>query len=166
MTRKIKAIVAMDEGRVIGIKNALPWNIPEDMERFKKLTLGHAVLMGRHTYESLPPRFRPLPKRKNIVVTRVLPPGATGEDLEIWSSLEDALQAFRDGRLRTPTEDLWIVGGAQIYEQSQPLWDELYLTLVKGKHDGDAYFPAFEAEMKPIEKIERQGFSFLHYVRQ
>ncbi len=136
------AIVAMDEGRVIGKDGALPWHLPEDLAHFKAKTSGHFVLMGRKTWDSLPAKFRPLPGRVNIVMSRnpaalALPQGTHGV-----SSLEEALDIVK--RLGTPEQNLWCIGGAELYASALPLCDELHLTLVRGHHEGDARFPLFE----------------------
>lgn len=164
MTLKIIAIAAMDEGRVIGLKNKLPWRIPEDMQRFSELTSGHAVLMGRKTYESLPSKFRPLPNRKNIVISRsssaVVAPG-----VDIWESSLGCIEACRKGELLLPSDMLWIIGGGQIYKDTLPFWDELYLTVVHSKHEGDVFFPQFEDKFRLVEDQIKEGYSFLRYCR-
>ena len=141
-TRKIAAIVAMDEGRVIGKQGALPWHLPEDLAHFKALTSGHIVVMGRKTWDSLPPKFRPLPGRLNIVVSRnpaalELPVGTHAA-----SSIEDALDIAE--KVATADQITWIIGGAEVYSAALPFCDELHLTLVNGIHEGDARLPRFE----------------------
>lgn len=167
---RISAIAAMDEGRVIGRENQLPWHIKEDMHRFKKLTSGHAVLMGRKTFESLPPSYKPLPHRKNIVVSRDAELresiSESYADVEVWGSVVECIKAYQTGRSTLPTNLLWIIGGEQIYRETLKFWDELYLTLVHSKHEGDAFFPEFESAFELKESEEHVGFSFKHYIRK
>ncbi len=166
MSLKVKAIVAMDQGRAIGLNNDLLWHIPEDMKRFKELTSGHAVLMGRKTYESLPEKFRPLPNRTNIVCTR----DVSGWQKEAGVHLTNAPVAYlrnaKAGLGEFDTDTLWVIGGSEIYKQTLPLWDELFLTLVHKKHEADAFFPEFESEFELVSEEAHDGFSFLHYLRK
>jgi len=164
--KKICAIAAMDEGRVIGYRGGLPWKIPEDMKRFKDLTMGHAVLMGRRTYESLPSFAQPLPGRINIVLTSKPKELDAPERVLRYSSIEEALDAFQSDKLGSAVDLLWIIGGAEVYAQSVNLWDEIYLTLVHGKHEVDAYFPSFEEAFKLSEKEIKDDVTFLHYCRE
>ncbi len=159
------AIVAMDEGRVIGRENRLPWHLPEDLQRFSELTRGETVLMGRRTYESLPERFRPLPQRKNIVVTRSSTP-VYPQGVEVCADPLALIEDAKAGRYEVQGTHLWIIGGAAIYEVTKPLWDEVYLTLVRGHHQGDAFLPPFEENFEVISREERADFSYLHYRRK
>ncbi|MEK7612973.1 MAG: dihydrofolate reductase [Patescibacteria group bacterium] len=139
----VNAIVAMGENRLIGRKNGLVWHIPDDLKRFKTLTLGHPVIMGRKTFESILTILgKPLPGRTNIVVTRS--PDATSrrnlDNVLVTQSLKEALE--KAGEI--DQEEIFIIGGAQIYEQALPFVDRLYLTLIDDRKDGDAYFPAYE----------------------
>lgn len=128
----INIIVAVAENGVIGDRNALLWHISEDLKHFKALTTGHPVVMGRKTFESL---GRPLPNRTNVVITRqaIDLPGCT-----VVHSLEEALALF-------PTdEQVFVIGGAQIYAQALPLADRFYLTRVMHTYEGDTRFPAWD----------------------
>lgn len=165
MKHTIAAIAAMDEGRVIGIDNKLPWSIPEDLKRFSALTTGHTVLMGRNTYDSLPPKYRPLPKRLNIVISRNQNLPLPKEVLQ-YASPEVAIRDFLADKINAPTSSLWIVGGAQIYQATRPYWTELYLTLVHSRNKGDTYFPDFEKDFTLVENDDRSGFSFQLYKRK
>ena len=132
------AIVAMDEQRAIGKNNQLLWHLPADLKHFKELTTGHAILMGRKTYESI---GKPLPNRTNIILTH-------GTDLNmpgcvIINSLKDLLQSD----LLDETQELFIIGGAQIYQQLLPYTQRIYLTLVHHTFGGDVFFP----ELNPQE---------------
>ncbi|MCB0334436.1 MAG: dihydrofolate reductase [Bdellovibrionales bacterium] len=166
MSLKVKAIVAMDEGRAIGLNNDLLWHIPEDMKRFKELTSGDAVLMGRKTYESLPEKFRPLPNRKNIICTRDVSRWQDEAGVDIANNSLDYIEKAKRGECELESDSLWIIGGAQIYKETLPLWDELFLTLVHKKHDGDAFFPEFESEFELVSEEAHEGFSFLHYTKK
>ena len=140
----VAAIVAMDETRVIGIKGALPWHLPEDMAHFRQLTHGGVVIMGRKTWDSLPVKFKPLPGRVNLVVSRqapnlILPPGV----LQASSPEEGLLLATQAARQRGCSK-VWIIGGAELYNVLLDSCDEVHLTLVRGKYEGDAWFPPFE----------------------
>ena len=140
----ISIIVAIAENGVIGDKNALLWNIKEDMRRFRTTTTGHPVIMGRKTFESI---GRPLPKRTNVVITRG---DTTFEGCEVAHSLEEAIAMF-------PAEDeIFIIGGAQIYAQALPLADRLYLTIVHSDYEGDTSFP--EINYSEWREVSRQEF--------
>jgi dihydrofolate reductase len=128
------ALVAMAKNRVIGRDNTLPWRLPADLARFKRLTMGHTLVMGRKTYESI---GRPLPGRRMVVITRQ--PGFHPEGVQVVHSLEEALAAAPAGE-----QELFIGGGAEIYRQAFPLTDRLYLTLIEREVEGDAYFPALD----------------------
>lgn len=162
---KIAAVAAMDEDRVIGADNQIPWHLPEDLKRFSSLTAGHTVLMGRKTYQSLKLPYRPLPRRKNVVITRDPSQLADEKGIETASSPERFIQACKRGDIVLPSEKLWIIGGEQIYRQTVEYWDEVYLTVVHGKHEGDAHFVEFEDQFRLVEREEHRGFSFLHYLR-
>lgn len=164
MALRILAIVAMDEGRVIGKNGTIPWRLPEDMKRFAALTTGHTVLMGRKTYESLPPRFRPLPDRKNVVVTRDPSRLRMEKRIQVVRSPQDYVERCLKGEEQLPSEQLWIIGGEAIYRETLPYWNELYLTLVHSKNDGDTFFPQIEEKFALMNEEKREGFSFLHYV--
>ncbi len=124
---------------MIGRQDKLVWPIPDDLKRFKRLTMGHPVIMGRKTFESILQSLgHPLPGRTNIVVTR----GTTysPEDAVVVHSLEEAIQKAGD----IDQEEIFIGGGAQIYEQALPLTDRLYITLIDDEKPGDAYFPPYQ----------------------
>ena len=141
----ISIIVAIAENSVIGDKNALLWNIKEDMRRFRTTTTGHPVIMGRKTYESI---GRPLPKRTNVFITR----GDTAfEGCEMAHSLEEAIAKF------PADEEVFIIGGAQIYAQALPLADKLYLTVVHRNYAGDTSFP--EIDYSEWRELSREEFA-------
>jgi len=161
---EIVIIVAVAKNRVIGRDNQLIWSIPEDMAHFKALTAGHTVVMGRKTWESLPPRFRPLPGRRNIVVTRQAAFAAPGAELA--NSLEAALS------LAASDETLFIIGGEQIYRQAMLLATRLEITEIDLEPAGDAWFPEIAAadwqqtSKKTPSSESGTGFSFVSYRRK
>jgi len=139
----LSLIVAMTEERVIGLNNQLPWHIHEDLKRFKLITMGHPVIMGRKTFESI---GRPLPRRDNIVVTRNRDYRAEG--VRVANSLEEALRLCDS----VPGEK-FVIGGAALFESSLPIADKLYLTLIHHRFKGDIHFPLFD--MKKLKIIEQ-----------
>nr|AIA14286.1 Dihydrofolate reductase [uncultured bacterium] len=151
---KVSMIVAMSENRVIGKENQLPWRLPEDLKRFKEITIGHPVIMGRKTFESI---GRLLPGRENIVITRQTEfsfPGAV-----VKSSLEAALSYCE-----RKAEESFIIGGAEIYRLGMPYATRIYLTLIRKSIEGDAYFPTLPSGFEETQRDDRNGdlpFSFL-----
>lgn len=160
---QIFAIAAMDEQRVIGFQNKLPWSISEDLKRFSELTTGHTVLMGRKTFDSLPDAYRPLPNRKNVVITSSPSKIPANADIAVSDTPLGFIDAVESGDIELPSRKLWIIGGAQVYLNTMKFWDELYLTLVKGSHEGDTFFPKFENRMTLVAEEEHDLFSFRHY---
>ena len=145
MTRpRIGLIWAQARGGVIGKDGAMPWHLPEDLAHFKRTTLSHPVIMGRKTWDSIPPRFRPLPGRTNIVVTRQKDWQENGA--QRLPSLREALQQCENA------EKVWVIGGAQIYAQALPLADELVVTEINADFDGDAFAPAIGPEWHEIAR--------------
>ena len=131
----ISIIVAMGRNRAIGFQNTLPWRLSADLQRFKQLTMGHHILMGRKTYESI---GRPLPGRTSIIITRQ--PDFQAEDCLIAHSLDEAI-ALAHAR---GEPEAFVIGGAEIYAQALPFTDRLYLTLVAAAPQADAFFPDFD----------------------
>lgn len=137
----ITIIAAMDQNNVIGKDGGIPWDIPVDLKRFERLTKGHTVIMGRKTFESLPGVVRPLPNRNNIVLTSQSNYQYDGKrGIEICQSLDALNDIFNDDDMYP---EIFIIGGASIYEFSIPFADKLELTFVDGKFDGDTFFPPF-----------------------
>ena len=130
---QLHLIYAKARNGVIGRNNELPWSLPEDMKHFKNATTGDTVIMGRKTWDSIPERFRPLPDRTNIVITRQ--EDWKHEGVRTFSSLDDALSACR------LLEHVWIIGGAQIYEQALPHAHTAEVTEIDFDFDGDAFAP-------------------------
>ena len=141
---QVGLIWAQARGGVIGKDGVMPWHLPEDLAHFKRTTLSHPVIMGRRTWDSVPPRFRPLPERRNIVVTRQDDWHEIGA--ERASSLREALQKCEDA------PQVWVIGGAQIYAQAMPLADELVVTEIDADFDGDAFAPAIGPEWHEIAR--------------
>lgn len=129
----ISLIVAMAEDRAIGIENRLPWHLPADLRHFRDTTMGSPLIMGRLTHESI---GRPLPGRRNIIVSR--DPDYRAEGCEVVGSVEAALAAAAGAG------EVFVMGGASLYAQLMPRCDRLYLTLVEGRFTADAYFPGIE----------------------
>lgn len=154
-TPRLAAIAAMDERRVIGHAGALPWHHPEDLKFFKNTTLGHPVLMGRTTYESI---GRPLPGRQNLVLSRSMP---ETQGVTLVRELSDLAEYCPEEKT------VFVIGGAQVYAQLLPLCAELYLTWVAGEHAGDTFFPPFEAEFELAEVLSSTPeLEFRRYTRK
>ena len=157
MSKPILALIAAcARGGVIGVENRLPWHLPEDMKFFRETTRGKPVIMGRKTWESLPPRFRPLPGRRNIVISRQADFAAPGAELA--ASLEAALQ------LAAQAETAFIIGGEQIYRQAMDVADRLEITEVDLEPEGDAWFPVIDAGCwQETARAAGQGYAFVTY---
>jgi dihydrofolate reductase len=136
----LSAITAVSLNNVIGRDNALPWHLPADMRFFKATTLGHAVIMGRKTYESFK---KALPGRTNIVITRQ--EDYTLPDAFVVHSLQQAIKKAEEAE-KPEKEEIFILGGAEVYRQSMPLLDRIYLTRVFAEVEGDAYFPSLDPD--------------------
>jgi dihydrofolate reductase len=153
---RLKAVVAMASNRIIGKDGDLPWKLSEDLKWFKKMTVGSPIVMGRKTMESL---GRPLPKRRNIVISRNLESVADG--FELVRSCEAAVA------LLAGEEEASIIGGAQIYGEMIPLCDEVLLSYVFHPYDGDTVLPEFEDEFEMVEVLYRdEDFELRRYVRR
>jgi len=171
MTKPIISIVAaIGRNRELGKNNKLLWNIPEDLKRFKAITTGHPVIMGRKTFESI---GRPLPNRLNIVITR--DPNFKPDGVIICHSLAEALEASikykvssikqekkksilnTKYKIHDTENEVFIIGGGQIFEQAMPIADRLYLTIVDASFDADVFFPDYHAFNKVIS--EQKGES-------
>lgn len=157
---RVSQIAALAQNRVIGKNNDLPWSLPDDMKFFMLTTKGHHCIMGRKNYQSIPDKFRPLPNRTNIVVTRQKNFKAPG--CIVVNSIEKGLEI---GRNNHETET-FIIGGAEIYKSSLDLTDRLYLTEIQAVIEGDTYFPELPPEhWKEISrqhhpKDERHAYAF------
>lgn len=152
----ISIIVAVAKNGVIGCHNRLIWHMSEDLKRFKALTIGHPIIMGRKTFESI---GRPLPGRTNIVVSRNTELKIDG--VSVVGSIQEAIDML-------PQEDeIFIIGGGQIYEQALPLTSKIYLTLVDQTPDGDTFFPEItQDEWREVKRTEADGYAFIDYERR
>ncbi len=165
---KVVAIVAMDQGRVIGMDGGIPWRLPEDLRRFSSLTSGHTVVMGRKTYDSLPTKYRPLPNRLNVVITRdaeKLRPKLP-EGVQVSANPDEFLQQCKNGSREIQGEIVWVIGGEELYRLLLPQCDEIELTQLESSHDGDAFFPSFEDEFVLADEEKYPGFSFQRWQRR
>lgn len=160
----VSMIVAMAKNRVIGIENRLPWHIPEDLKYFKAVTMGKPIIMGRKTYESI---GRPLPGRANIVVTRNS--DYAPEGVMVVNNVIDALDCAKKQAKAVGESEIFIIGGEQLYRESLPFAEKIYLTEVEIALEGDAYFPIINpeewCELNRQEKVsegrEQLAFSFV-----
>jgi dihydrofolate reductase len=141
---------AQAEGGVIGAGGTLPWHLPEDLRLFRALTLGSTVVMGRRTWESLPPRFRPLPGRRNVVLSSSLPEAGAGNGVPVARSVDDVLAL--DG-------DLWVIGGGAVYGAFLPHAEEVVVTEVDAQLPGDTWAPALGPGWALAERVPATGWS-------
>ncbi len=158
---KLHLIFARAANGAIGKDGVMPWHLPEDLAHFKRTTLGSPVIMGRKTWQSLPPRFRPLPGRTNVVVTRQQDWQAEGT--RVAHSLEEAIRLCGD------VSNAWIIGGADIYAQALPLASTAVVTEIEADFAGDAFAPQFGPAWKETQRerhVSSTGlkFSFVTYI--
>lgn len=155
----ITSVAAISANGKIGNKGTIPWHIPEDMARYKQLTMGKVIIMGRKTWESIPEKYRPLPGRKNVVITRQ-PDYAIPEGVEVFGSLDDALKAHTQ-------EDIIINGGGEIYRESMSIVDRLEITHIHRDIDGDTSFPVIDPNIwKETNREDHDDYSFVTYDRR
>jgi dihydrofolate reductase len=141
---KITLVAAIASNNVIGKENSLPWNIPEDLKRFKQMTSGHTILMGRKTFDSI---GRPLPNRQNIVMTK--DENFEKEGIKVINDFDEALELIKESN-----EDIFIIGGSKIYELFEPVANSLAITRILKDFEGDAFFPDINWDLWQIEKEE------------
>ncbi len=142
----ISLVCAMAKNRVIGKDNDMPWHLPADLKHFKATTMGKPIVMGRKTFESI---GRPLPGRRNVVITRN--PDYSAEGIEVVTSIDEALSLLSD------VEEIMITGGGNVYQQTIEQADRLYLTFIDLETDGDAFFPEFEhLDLKEVSRESHQ----------
>lgn len=164
----ISLIAALTENQVIGKNNDLPWHLPDDMKYFMQTTSGHHVIMGRKNYESIPKKFRPLPNRTNIVVTRQTDYEAPG--CIVVNSIPQGI----DIAIENHEPEVFIIGGAEIYTQSMAVANRLYLTEIKTSLEGDAFFPSFDVHAwhevsrthHPMDDKHIYAFDFVIYEKK
>lgn len=151
--------------RALGKNGDLLYKIPDDLARFRRITKGHPVVMGRKTWESLPETFRPLPERANIVITRQ--EGYEAPGAAVVPSIEKALEIARDS---AKSEEVFIIGGGEVYTLALPFADRLYLTLVEDDAEGDVFFPEYPHFTKEIEREhypeESPAYSYITLERE
>lgn len=154
---KISAIAAIDEKRGLGKNNELLFKISEDLKRFKELTLGHPIIMGRKTYDSI---GRPLPNRINIVITR--DEKFFVHHVVTAHSLDEALETAKDREVN----EIFVIGGGQIFANAMPKIDRLYLSVVKGNYNADVFFPDYSDFKKVIHHEEREadGYTYTYMI--
>jgi dihydrofolate reductase len=157
---KLHLIYARARNGTIGKDGQMPWHLPEDLAHFKRVTLGQPVIMGRKTWDSLPARFRPLPGRVNIVITRQSDWHSDGALRA--GSMEEALRLCGD------VPDAWIMGGAEIYRQAEPLASTAVVTVIDADFDGDAFAPELGTSWQEIQREQHYtasglGFAFVTY---
>ena len=157
--KEINIIVAMTESRVIGRNGTLPWHLSEDLKLFKTHTTGNIIIMGRKTFDSI---GRPLPNRRNIVVSSSIPEDKKVPGVEYFPDLEHALDAAQRGEGK-----IFIIGGASIYHQMIDRADRLYISLVEGSYDGDTFFPEVKDDVWKVVSTEpHTGFTLRIYERK
>ena len=152
---KLHLIYARARNGVIGRHNQMPWHLPEDLAHFKRVTLGQPVIMGRKTWDSLPARFRPLPGRRNIVVTRQSDWQADGACRA--ASIQEAIQLCGDAT------DAWVMGGADIYRQAEPLASTAVVTEIDADFEGDAYAPTLGPHWRETQRESHTAASGLRF---
>ncbi|QCJ43185.1 dihydrofolate reductase [Bacillus sp. S3] len=141
----ISFIVAMDENRAIGKNNQLPWHLPEDLKFFKRVTMGHPIAMGRKTHESI---GRVLPGRENIIITRQS--GYTCEGCTVFNSVDEFVKYCRK-----QDDEIFVIGGAEIFNETFPFVDRLYITFIYETFDGDTFFPEFTLDDWELSSSEK-----------
>ena len=155
MAAPIHLIYARARNGVIGRAGALPWHLPEDLAHFKRSTMGHPVLMGRKTWDSIPQKFRPLPGRLNLVLTRQADWQAPGA--RRVSSIDEALAQC------PPGSTLWVIGGAELYAQAEPLAAQAVVTEIDADFEGDAYAPVLGPSWDLLSRLSHASSSKLRY---
>ena len=162
----IIAIVAHNKNYVIGKNNKIPWNLPEDLKLFKKHTEGHVVVMGRKTWESLPEKFRPLPNRLNIVMSRSYKNPEHEPNLVKVGSWDDALL---QAQYMSPGKHVFVIGGSEIYDcalnKAKVKASRILLSLVDGEQEGDTYFPKVGGTWIDVDVSSHQGFKLIEKIR-
>jgi dihydrofolate reductase len=163
---QINLIWAQARGRVIGKDGTMPWHLPEDLAHFKRTTLGCPVIMGRKTWDSIPAKFRPLPGRVNVVLTRQTDWHENG--VQRMGDLREALYFCE--RMQPAPSAVWVIGGAQIYAQALPLAHEVVVTELDADFEGDAFAPELGSEWREIQRESHASavglaYSFVTYSR-
>lgn len=159
----ISSIAAMARNRVIGVANGLAWHIPEDFKYFKKTTLGKPIIMGRKSYESL---GKPLPGRPNIVISSSFHEPVNGDGPFFVKTIDEAMTLAQAKAGNMAVEELFIIGGGQIYKETLPITERLYITIIDREYEGDTYFPDFDwNDWNVVSEDKREGDpAFTFYV--
>ncbi len=152
----VSLIVAKSKNNIIGDKGKIPWHIPNDLKRFKKITTGNVVIMGRKTFESLPKEYRPLPNRVNIILSK--DKSYKVSCCMVFNSLKKAI------RKAGIDKEVFIIGGGEIYKESLKYVDKIYLTEVDGDFEGDTYFPSLNKNWEEVNREEKEGYRFIDLV--
>jgi len=160
----IALIAAVANNGTIGRDGEMPWHLPADLTHFKETTMGHPVIMGRRTYDSIASQLGgPLPGRTNIVLSRSEP--ELPDEVEVANSIEAAVAAAT--AVDDKTETVYVIGGATVYEQFLPRADRLVLTELDASYEGDTAFPEFDtSEWQQVDRDQRDGFAFVEYHRR
>lgn len=155
----ISLVVAHDEALAIGKDGWMPWNLPEDLKHFRKTTLHHAIVMGRTTFDAMK---KPLPNRHTYVLTTQKDYVFSHDDVTIVHDFEALMKQYQNSE-----EVLYVCGGAKIYTQALPYVDEMWISLVDGKHDADTFFPTYHPDDFIVKtKESKEGFTILQYLRK
>ncbi|MDR5674045.1 Dihydrofolate reductase [Halalkaliarchaeum sp. AArc-CO] len=159
-------IAAVAENGVIGDEGGIPWEYPEDLRRFKRLTTGHPVVLGRRTYEGIEARLGgPLPDRRNVVLSRS-DPDVPGEVL-LAESVDEAVELAEAAAEEMGVSEVFVAGGATVYEAFRPLSTRMELTEIHESHEGDTRFPSWDREdWREVQRDDREAFSFVTYERR
>ena len=159
---KINIIVAVTNNNVIGKENDMPWNLPSDLKNFKKITEGSCVIMGRKCWESIPEKFRPLPNRTNVVITRNENYEAKGA-----ATLGDINRVLTNFKNNGEDDDVFVIGGSQIYKEAFKHADVLHLTQINADIEGDVFLEGFNREewmpLRKTQEMEENGLKFRFY---
>jgi dihydrofolate reductase len=156
---ELVVVAAVADNGVIGSDGGMPWHYPEDLRRFKRLTTGHPVIMGRRTYEAIEARLGgPLPDRTNVVLSRGDPD--VPEEVIVVEGVEEAVDM-----VGSIDDTAFVIGGGSVYEAFLPLADRMELTEIHASYEGDTHFPAFDEEWQEVEREEHEEFAFVSYER-
>ena len=162
MNSKLSVIAVIGKNRELGKDNRLLWKVPGDLPRFKALTTGHPVIMGRKTFESLPPKFRPLPGRTNIIISSN--PSFQPDGVIVVQSIDEAIKKATDA---PGSEEVFITGGGSVYAQAIEKADRLYITVVDASTDADTFFPEYSLLFTNViskEQNEAEGLHYTYYI--
>jgi len=146
-------VVAISKNNVIGNQNKIPWDLPEDRKHFRAITLNHCILIGKNTYQSI---GKALPKRHNVVISRTL---QSLPDAQVFASIEKAISYCQ--KTYSEEQELFIIGGAEIYKETMPMISKIYLTRIDQDYQGDTFYLAIPPEFIETSRDDREGYSFI-----